>query len=83
MTRQTLSEPLPSQHRRLLLREVNVRIQEAAQGLDHAAGPLMLMCECGQGDCTSTVEVEHDDFERVFSDDALAIVAPGHAAAAS
>jgi hypothetical protein len=83
MTRQTLNEPLPRERRRLLLREVNMRIQEAAQGLDHAAGPLMFMCECGQGECSSTVEVERGDFERVFSDDALALVAPGHAAAAS
>jgi hypothetical protein len=80
MTREPLSGQLPSERKRSLLREVNMRIHEAARGLEAAPGPHLFICECGQRECSSTVEVEHDDFERVFSDHPL-LVAPGHVAA--
>ncbi|MBW3609530.1 MAG: hypothetical protein KY463_14540 [Actinobacteria bacterium] len=38
------------------------------------------VCECGDGDCDTTIRVELDAYEAVRQDDMLFIVVPGHQA---
>lgn len=60
----------------LLFREVNERLEDAAE--DPAQSHAELLCECGRLDCTSTVAVTNEAYEAVRADPTHFIVIEDH-----
>jgi hypothetical protein len=58
----------------VVFREVNDRIREM---LD-SAGPMEILCECIDTDCTATIILEREEYDRARSDPAHFLVVPGH-----
>ena len=58
----------------VLFREVNDRIREM---LD-SAGPMEIVCECTDKDCTATIILEREEYDRARSDPTHFLVVPGH-----
>jgi hypothetical protein len=50
----------------LVFREVNDRIREVVGHLD-IKGPIDFICECSREDCTETLSLTVDEYERVRS----------------
>jgi hypothetical protein len=69
-------------HNEALFREVNERVEEVATGLlgyGEANGLLIgFICECGQEDCSESLEIRHSRYEAVRSDPRCFLVLPGH-----
>lgn len=65
-----------------LFRDVNERIYSLTEEFgSHPADDglsLALVCECGNGTCTSQVLVETDDYSRIRSNPAQFVVLAGH-----
>lgn len=59
-----------------LFREVNERIK--ALGDRFQAQTLDVICECVKNDCTLTVRLDNEDYERVRSSGKRFVVVPGH-----
>jgi len=59
-----------------LLRDVNERIAESAQRFD--ANATHFVCECADPNCTERVEATLDEYEKVRTDGATFMLAPGH-----
>jgi hypothetical protein len=66
----------------VLLREVNERIEEL-NGTWESKGADGILCECGHPDCTETIEIATDAYERVRRFPTRFLVKPGHALPAS
>ncbi|MEX2210247.1 MAG: ANTAR domain-containing protein [Gaiellaceae bacterium] len=65
--------------REALSREVNERIEGAAQVLDPAGEDrIALICECPQRDCTESLDLTHAEYEAVRSNPTHFVVKPGH-----
>jgi hypothetical protein len=77
-TVEALNGASPRRRRRLLLREVNARIQEVGESSAVNGSGFELVCECGGSDCVARVELPLSDYERIRSDPQLFLVAPGH-----
>ena len=60
-----------------LFRAVNEQIEELNQRLS-GAGPMDIVCECGDAQCVERVTVAPAEYERVRKDARRFIVAPGH-----
>lgn len=76
---------LQEQRRRLqrrLLREVNERIFEVAQGWGLDDVPTSFHCECGCAGCAELVPLSETEYAAVRSADGVFIVAPEHGAMA-
>ena len=59
-----------------LFRDVNERIAESAQRSE--ADSAQFVCECADPNCTDRVEATLAEYERVRSDGATFLLAPGH-----
>lgn len=59
-----------------LFREVNERVQEVSRG--RATEATEFVCECGDADCTETVSLRDEEYERLRADPLLFAVVPGH-----
>lgn len=60
-----------------LFRAVNEQIESLHQRLS-GAGPMEVVCECGDAECVERVSVVPGEYERVRKDARRFIVAPGH-----
>jgi hypothetical protein len=65
-----------------VFREVNERLDELAAeaGGRVGAGPLDLICECGDASCASRLRVDPDDYADARSQPRQFLVHPGHVA---
>lgn len=61
-----------------LYRTVNEKIEGLNESFGALTGTMSVVCECGKLDCAQQIEVDLPIYERVRSDAALFIVAPGH-----
>jgi hypothetical protein len=59
-----------------LFREVNERVEEVSAG--RATEMTEFVCECGDADCTETIALRDEEYDRVRSDPLLFSVVPGH-----
>jgi len=59
-----------------LFREVNERLEEVSPG--RSTEMTEFLCECGDADCTETVALRDEEYDRVRSDPLLFAVLPGH-----
>lgn len=62
----------------VLFREVNERIQEAAQRADFP-GPTLFICECGREECAEPIELSLEDYELVRAEATRFAIATSHA----
>lgn len=74
---------MPSREERVaknevLFREVNERIQEAAERADFE-GPTVFICECGREDCADPIELSLEEYEHVRAEATRFTIAPSHA----
>ena len=61
-------------------RELNERLEANVHRGDTEPEYAGFLCECGDGDCDTTVRVALPDYEKVRSDSMLFFVVPGHEA---
>ena len=62
-----------------LFREVNERIEEAVEGaLGDGEGPIQFLCECSDPQCTATLELSVEEYERVRSNSTWFAIKRGH-----
>jgi hypothetical protein len=61
----------------VLFREVNERIEEAAQRASFE-GPTVFVCECGSEECAEPLELTLAEYEAVRSQPTQFAVLPGH-----
>ena len=61
-----------------LFREVNERIAELSQRFADELRPNQYVCECLNTDCSATIELPLDEYERLREDGARFFVLPGH-----
>lgn len=59
-------------------REVNERIKALMKSFESRSDRLDLICECGDGGCTSRIELDSEEYERLRSDSLTFAVAKGH-----
>ena len=62
----------------VLFREVNERIQQAAERADFQ-GPTVFICECGREDCAEPIEVSLDEYEHIRAEPTRFAIVPNHA----
>jgi hypothetical protein len=60
----------------ILFREVNERIAEITAS--HSETASEFLCECGQQDCTTVIDLTLADYQALRYEDERFIVAPGH-----
>jgi hypothetical protein len=61
-------------HNQAVFREVNERVEELAANWS----PISFVCECLDTSCSATVPVTKAEYERIRSEPADFLVAPGH-----
>ncbi|MDP9304314.1 MAG: hypothetical protein M3O92_07385 [Actinomycetota bacterium] len=61
----------------ILFREVNERISQAAERASFE-GPMIFVCECGDAECSETIEVTLTEYEAARSQSTLFLIVPGH-----
>ena len=59
----------------ILFREVNERVRETVGAF---GGPIDFLCECSQEDCTESVVLDMEEYERIRSHSNLFVVVTGH-----
>jgi hypothetical protein len=59
-------------------REVNERIKALMKSFESRSDRLDLICECGDGGCTSRIELDPEEYERLRTDSRTFAVAKGH-----
>ena len=59
----------------ILFREVNERLRETVGSYQ---GPLEFLCECSSEECTATVGLDLEEYERIRSHANLFLVTTGH-----
>ena len=62
----------------VLFREVNERIEEAAETFDVEGHVFEFICECSNADCNLRVPLTIAQYEEARSDSAQFVIAPGH-----
>ena len=65
-----------SARNQILFREVNERIHDVLES--EPEGPLEFLCECTDQDCTGTIMLEREEYERIRSGPTHFVVVPGH-----
>jgi len=60
-----------------LFREVNERIEELAETFD-LKDELIVLCECGSGQCTERIALHEDEYEKLRRIPTHFVVRPGH-----
>jgi hypothetical protein len=61
----------------VLFREVNERIERISEGFA-TGGRTSLLCECGNRECTQTIDLSHSEYERVRAHASRFVVALNH-----
>jgi len=61
-----------------LFRHVNERLEEMNTALEELTHVMVLVCECGDLDCSEQIEMSPSNYEEIRSDPALFAVKPGH-----
>jgi hypothetical protein len=61
-----------------IFREANERIQDLNKTFAALTGRLVLMCECGDGQCVEKISVSPEAYEELRSDPTQFAVVPGH-----
>jgi hypothetical protein len=61
-----------------LFRDVNERIGDISADWEGAGGETFFVCECSHRDCTESIPVSQEVYERVREDGRRFIVFPGH-----
>jgi len=61
-----------------VFRDVNERIEDAAESFGVADQPLHLVCECGDPTCVAQISMTRSEYETLRSDPTHFAVAPGH-----
>jgi len=61
-----------------IFREVNERIESAADAFGLRDQPLNLICECGDSTCTQQISMTRPEYESLRSDPTHFAVFPGH-----
>jgi len=61
-----------------VFREVNERIEEAADSFGLAEPPLNLVCECGDAQCVEQISMLRSAYEELRSEPTHFAVFPGH-----
>ena len=61
-----------------LFRQVNERLQELAEGFAHTPEKLDLICECGNANCASRIEMDPEEYQKVRSDSTTFAIVKGH-----
>jgi hypothetical protein len=64
------------QKNQILFREVNERIAEITASQSEAASEFL--CECGEENCTSVIDLSLRDYQALRNREEFFIVAPGH-----
>lgn len=65
-----------------LFREVNERIAALSERYADELRPNSYICECLSTDCSATLELTHDEYERLREQGSRFFVLPGHEAPA-
>jgi hypothetical protein len=60
-----------------VFRQVNERIEDLAETFD-LGEKLDLICECGDASCTSRIEIDRKEYEKLRSDSTTFAVVSGH-----
>jgi hypothetical protein len=61
-----------------VFREANERIEELNETFATLTDELVLVCECGYGDCTERISMSVREYEELRADSAHFAVVPGH-----
>jgi hypothetical protein len=61
-----------------VFRDVNERIEEAAESCGVGDQPLNLVCEFGNSTCVAQISMTHSEYEALRADPTHFAVAPGH-----
>jgi hypothetical protein len=61
-----------------VFRDVNERIEEAAESFGLGDHPLNLVCECGDSTCVAQISMTRSEYEALRADPTHFAVAPGH-----
>ena len=61
-----------------VFREVNERIEEAADSFGLGEQPLHLVCECGNSECVQQITMTRSEYEALRADPTYFAVFPGH-----
>jgi hypothetical protein len=59
-------------------REINERLEADLRRLPVDGDPVEFVCECGHADCTASVRLTIDEYERVRQDPVTFAMLPGH-----
>ncbi len=59
-------------------REINERLRDDLRALPDDQQPVEFVCECGHADCTESVRLTVDEYERVRQDSTHFAMLPGH-----
>ena len=59
-------------------RDINERLEADLRRLPVDGDPVEFVCECGHSDCTASVSLTVDEYERVRQDPATFAMLPGH-----
>lgn len=59
-------------------RALNERLREAGAAWDGREGVLSVVCECGDEDCTTAIELTPGEYESVRADETQFAIVPGH-----
>ena len=59
-------------------RDINERLESDLRRLPVDGEPVEFVCECGQLECSASVRLTLDEYERVRGDSATFAILPGH-----
>lgn len=62
----------------LLFRSVNAQLRQLAEQFDTAGDGLLLVCECGDLECTRRLHIPESEYRRVRAEERASFVAPSH-----
>ena len=61
-----------------VFREANERIQELNETFSTFTGEIVIVCECGHGDCVEKITLSPAEYEELRSEAAHFAIVPGH-----
>lgn len=65
-------------HNEALFRQVNERIEDVNDAFGGITGEFLVVCECGDIECTEQIAVSRDVYEQTRQHPARFIIKPGH-----
>jgi hypothetical protein len=61
-----------------IFRQVNEELAGLNEAFSYVTEVMVLVCECGNLDCSEQIEMSHREYEQIRSDPTLFAVKPGH-----